>query len=378
MSTHCSLLMRRLYQCRALLSLPPHNLPYMAFQCRANRTSSKLNITEIEKLVDLPVTFLGMEYLQNDEIFYLMGKLQKLMGSGHPIVEFGAQTLLGSSGTFRIHGLVSLLLSQLVNQQHWVSPSAYDRCMILPKQRRLVEVCEMISTALYLHDNIVSLNTVSPARYTDYKTGNKLSLLFGDYFLSAACSQLATMENPEVVTSISNAIARNVEGRFWLETIDTEGLPSEKELDQYCSLKHGALLSSCCHSLALLNGNHRDDAIALQKIGRHLGQALQLKREILSVKSSSLNPDITSSYPFVISLINFSDISSLKSKVWDEQLLREILEAGDGIDRSVEKCKYHCEQAKVTLTSFNLNDKVSNSTVNIIDNINSENPIFSF
>ena len=61
----------------------------------------------------------------------------------------------------------------------------------------------MISTAMLLHDHLITVDSLPAHEHKDMKYGNKLSLLFGDYFLSAACSQLSYMENPEVVDTVS-------------------------------------------------------------------------------------------------------------------------------------------------------------------------------
>ena len=339
------------------------------------------NLIQIEKLVDSPVTFLSIEYLQNNEIFYLMENIQKLIGTKHPIVEFGAQTLLGSTGTFKVQGLIALLLAQILNASSHSTLLLRDHTGILPKQRRLVEVCEMISTAFFLHDNIVSLNKVEIDARPNIQKGNKLSLLFGDYFLATACSQLATMENPSVVNSVSRAIAHNVEGRFWLETIDSSAPPTLDDLLNYCSLRHGALLSSCCYSAALLSGLNIDTALSLQKFGDYVGQAIHLKSEIFAMETSNIGSESLSSYPYIAAVrylheqgkIDLIDpISGL-----NEEKVKKIINLGYGLDLTAEQCEVYCNKALESLKQLNSNDKLTQNLAKVVMDIKSAKPVYT-
>lgn len=335
-------------------------------------------LPKIEQIVDSPVTFLGIEYLQNDEIFYLLEHIQKLIGTKHPIVEFGAQTLLGSTGTFKIHGLIVLLLAQITNSGSTSSRLTRDSVGILPKQRRLVEVCEMISTAFFLHDNIVNVNDKQP----NLQKGNKLSLLFGDYFLATACSQLATMENPAVVDSVSKAISSNVEGRFWLETIEPSDPPSVNDLSYYCSLRHGALMASCCYSTALLSGLDEGTAKTYKALGEHIGQAIHLKKEIFVTEMNNIiGPESLSSYPFIaaVQMLNKSGQRGIVDKTGrlNEEDVRRVINLGHGLRLTSEQCDMHCSKALDSLQKLDIDESITLNLAAIINDIRSSKPIFT-
>lgn len=331
--------------------------------------------------MDSPVTFLSIDYLQNDEIFYLMENIQKLIGTKHPIVEFGAQTLLGSTGTFKIHGLIALLLAQIMNSGSQRTILLRDQSGILPKQRRLVEVCEMISTAFFLHDNIVSLNKVEVDERPNIQKGNKLSLLFGDYFLATACSQLATMENPGVVRSVSRAIAHNVEGRFWLETIEASSPPTLSDLAHYCSLRHGALLSSCCYSAALLSDLDSDTAASLQSFGDYIGQAIHLKSEIFATETSKIGAESLSSYPYIAALWYLhkhgkADVVEPGLAI-NREKVKKIINLGFGIDLTYEQCEIYCNKALDSLKQFKSNDELTKNLARVVMDIKSAKPVYT-
>lgn len=288
-----------------------------------------------------------MQYLQNDEILQLLENIQMLIGTRHPIVNIATNTLLTSKGTFKLQGIITLLLSQILNKTSTNLSQELLESGILPKQRKLVEVCEMISTAMLLHDHLISVDNLPRHEHKDMKYGNKLSLLFGDYFLSTACSQLSYMENPEVVDAVSQAIAQGVEGRFWLETLDPLDLPTLTTLEQYTALKYGALLSSSCQSVALLAGagsvNVRD---SVKMFGTHIGQAIQLRRELVSIEVGEWNPNLLYSYPYIAAMCNTNDNTFLHTISQPGGVsgaeMKQFIESSDGVKAATDKCGQHC------------------------------------
>jgi len=314
---------------------------------RSLSTIQNQSIQDIEFSVGSPVTFLGMQYLQNDEILQLLENIQMLIGTQHPIVNIAASTLITSKGTFKLQGIITLLLSQIMNKTSANASQDLLESGILPKQRKLVEVCEMISTAMLLHDHLITVDSLPVHEHKDMKYGNKLSLLFGDYFLSAACSQLSHMENPEVVDTVSQAIAHGVEGRFWLETIDPLQPPTLDTLGQYTALKYGALLSSSCHSVALLAGSGSDSLKdSVKMFGTHIGQAIQLRRELVSIEVGEWSPNILYSYPYIAAVCNTNDNKFLhsvnKSGGVSGSEMKHFIESSDGVRAGKDKCSQHC------------------------------------
>lgn len=84
---------------------------------------------------------------------------------------------------------------------------------ILPTQRRLAEITEMIHVASLLHDDVIDASEIrrgtpsAPAAF-----GNKLSILAGDFLLARASVALARLRNNEVLELLATVIANLVEG----------------------------------------------------------------------------------------------------------------------------------------------------------------------
>lgn len=86
---------------------------------------------------------------------------------------------------------------------------------ILPKQRRLAEIVEMIHTALLLHDDVIDLSDARRGRPSgNIAFTNKMAVLAGDFLLGRASVAIARLRNPEVIELLSTTIANLVEGEF--------------------------------------------------------------------------------------------------------------------------------------------------------------------
>ncbi|KAN0064880.1 coq1 putative hexaprenyl diphosphate synthase [Thecaphora frezii] len=84
---------------------------------------------------------------------------------------------------------------------------------ILPTQRRLAEITEMIHVASLLHDDVIDASPLrrgAPSAPSAF--GNKLSILGGDFLLGRASVALARLRDNEVVELLATVIANLVEG----------------------------------------------------------------------------------------------------------------------------------------------------------------------
>lgn len=86
---------------------------------------------------------------------------------------------------------------------------------ILPKQRRLAEIVEMIHTASLLHDDVIDFSDQRRGRPSgNFQFSNKMAVLAGDFLLGRSVVAISRLRNSEVMELISNCIANLVEGEF--------------------------------------------------------------------------------------------------------------------------------------------------------------------
>ena len=92
-------------------------------------------------------------------------------------------------------------------------PSLYHG--ILPTQRRLAQIVEMLHTASLLHDDVIdesALRRGAPSAPASF--GNKLSVLGGNFVLGRASAALARLGDPEVTELIASVLSNLVEGEI--------------------------------------------------------------------------------------------------------------------------------------------------------------------
>ena len=261
------------------------------------------------------------------EMKFLTGNIRQLLGSGHPSLDTVAKYYTQAEGK-HVRPLIVLLMSRATalapksprynNQQ---SPSDIDNSIspmsilsdvnpsspstnplansqtaypaadsdILPSQRRLAEITELIHTASLLHDDVID-HSVSrrgnPSANLEF--GNKMAVLAGDFLLSRASVALARLRDAEVTELLATVIANLVEGEFMQlkNTARDEKNPvwTEDTISYYLQktyLKSASLISKSCRAAALLGSSDAPTVDAAYLYGKNLGLAFQLVDDML-------------------------------------------------------------------------------------------------
>lgn len=270
-----------------------------------------------------------------NELKFLKKNIQQQLGSGHPILDSVSKYYTQTEGK-RVRPLLVLLMSRAtapipkpsssnsfisrteINEP--ISPpnvlsdnnpgqpvsgslsstslnAAYstEDSEILPSQRRLAEITELIHTASLLHDDVID-NSISRRSYpsANIQFGNKMAVLAGDFLLGRASVALARLRNAEVIELLATVIANLVEGEFMQlkNTALDERHPtwSEDTFDYYLQktyLKSASLISKSCRAAALLSQNSPEVVEAAYSYGRNLGLAFQLVDDMLDYTISA-------------------------------------------------------------------------------------------
>lgn len=272
------------------------------------------------------------------EMKFLTGNIRKLLGSGHPSLDRVAKFYTQAEGK-HMRPLIVLLMSRATHlcpkapvlPQNLrdssplqsipidtsitplsilrdVNPSTNPTPLtnpadseipatetdILPSQRRLAEITELIHTASLLHDDVIDHSVSrrgSPSANLEF--GNKMAVLAGDFLLGRASVALARLRNAEVVELLATVIANLVEGEFMQlkNTASDEARPawSEDALGYYLNktyLKTASLISKSCRAAALLGGASAETVEAAYGYGKNLGLAFQLVDDMLDYTRS--------------------------------------------------------------------------------------------
>jgi hexaprenyl-diphosphate synthase len=266
---------------------------------------------------------IGIDPLQSvaKELKFLTGNIKQLLGSGHPMLDTVAKYYSQSEGKY-VRPMLVLLMSQataLTVKHDQPCPSALEidsplspsailadanpsspltspptlddtsDPSILPSQRRLAEITELIHTASLLHDDVID-NSVSrrSAPSANIQFGNKMAVLAGDFMLGRASVALARLRDPEVTELLATVIANLIEGEFMQlrNTASDEKYPtySQETMDYYMQktyLKSASLISKSTRAAALLGNCSPDVVDAAYNYGKNLGLAFQLVDDML-------------------------------------------------------------------------------------------------
>jgi hexaprenyl-diphosphate synthase len=160
---------------------------------------------------------------------------------------------------------------------------------ILPTQRRLAEITELIHTASLLHDDVIDTSVARRGNPSaNIAFGNKMAVLAGDFLLGRASVALARLRDPEVTELLATVIANLVEGEFMQlkNTALDEKKPvwSEETITYYLQktyLKSASLISKSCRAAALLGEHPAEVVEAAYQYGKNLGLAFQLVDDML-------------------------------------------------------------------------------------------------
>ncbi|GAA6009284.1 hypothetical protein JCM11491_004256 [Sporobolomyces phaffii] len=187
-------------------------------------------------------------------------------------------------------------------------PSPLD---ILPTQRRLAEITELIHVASLLHDDVIDVaSTRRGAPSAPNLFGNKLSILAGDFLLARASLALSRLGSNEVVELVASVLANLVEGEVMqmkgnVPTNSNASSPSSRgggptpEIFQHYMrktyLKTASLIAKSTRATTVLGGcGTKQGWVEGEKIkdaaynyGKNLGIAFQLIDDMLDFTASA-------------------------------------------------------------------------------------------
>ncbi|KAI1103692.1 hexaprenyl pyrophosphate synthase [Jackrogersella minutella] len=339
------------------------------------------------------------------EMKHLTGNIRQLLGSGHPSLDRVAKYYTQAEGK-HVRPLIVLLMSRATSlcpkapesppAQTMktidsaisplgvladVNPSSPDFSSqpettendVLPSQRRLAEIAELIHTASLLHDDVIDHSVSrrgSPSANSQF--GNKMAVLAGDFLLGRASVALARLRHAEVVELLATVIANLVEGEFMQlkNTARDERNPkwSEEIFTYYLQktyLKTASLISKSCRAAALLGQADAATVDAAYSYGKNLGLAFQLVDDMLDYTKSGKDlgkpagADLQlglATAPLLFAWKSTPELGILVGRKFEEegdvQKARELVYKSDGIEQTRALAEDYSQQAIAALHAF--------------------------
>lgn len=332
-------------------------------------------ITDAEKIVGFPTSFLSLRALLSDEFGGLAIHFRKLISTKHPLLNTARGIVFDSKNYLQTRGLVVLLVSKAAEILNCESNSIPTE--IYEKQRALAEVTELIHIAFLVHRGIVDGDKIlgNNVSKTDMDFGNKLAVLGGDFLLANACTGLAKLHNTDVVDLMSSSIRDMSSSLIILPDGDAvfdaqmlSSIPVNKDdWKKAVHLATGSLLSNACQSAMLLASSNKNLVESVGKFANHLVIAQQAKQELLrfnSIEALEQKPNFCSlcSLPVVLMAEQKDGLSLLKrftkndcSKkivINTKELFNSVKYNSEFLDQSYELCTEHVKDALECLDIF--------------------------
>ncbi|KAG9285731.1 hypothetical protein G9A89_001619 [Geosiphon pyriformis] len=346
-----------------------------------------------------PIKLLGSDLVD------LTKNIKRLLSSGHPVLEKISKYYFTVEGK-RIRPLIVLLMAQATSltpkeskiaktdyfqnidlplssssfninegmatvncdSPHLYHPSlSVEGTSILPTQRRLAEITEMIHTATLLHDDVIDASESRrnlPSANANF--GNKMAILAGDFLLARASVALARLRNPEVIELLATVIANLVEGEFMQLKNNPEGkLGSNKNhpnrLDYYMEksyMKTASLMAKSCRAASVLGGCTKEVSDIAYAYGRNLGLAFQLVDDMLDFIATSnefgkpVGADLKlglATAPILYAWEEYPELGPLIDREFkyegDIELAQEIVFKSKGLEKTKLLAASHCQKA---------------------------------
>jgi octaprenyl-diphosphate synthase len=149
-------------------------------------------------------------------------------------------------------------------------------------------VIELIHTATLVHDDVIDEAAIRRGRTSiNYRWGNHLTVLVGDYLYTHSMNLALSEGNLDILRLLSNATIRMIEGEIL--GLEQDG-QSDLSIDDYFSIvgrKTADLFGACCRIPAYLTSASEADSVALLDYGYNLGVCFQLIDDLLDFTSST-------------------------------------------------------------------------------------------
>ncbi|HEY4642869.1 MAG TPA: polyprenyl synthetase family protein [Thermoanaerobaculia bacterium] len=184
------------------------------------------------------------------------------------------QHILGGGGK-RLRPALLLLVSQMLRYEDY---------------RDVVygAVVEFIHNATLVHDDIIDEAEIRRGRTSiNYRWGNNLTVLVGDYLYTHSMSLALAEGNLDILRLLSNTTIRMIEGE--IIGLEQNGR-ADLSIDDYFDVvtrKTGLLFGACCRIPAYLVDVPESTATSLFNYGLNLGICFQLIDDLLDFTSST-------------------------------------------------------------------------------------------
>ncbi|KAI8991892.1 isoprenoid synthase domain-containing protein [Mycotypha africana] len=321
---------------------------------------SLVSSADQERIFD-PVKLIGKDLRE------LKRNITSLLGSGHPFIDTMRKHYL-QNDTHRLRPLLVLLMAKATcnatkkPEKQMLQETGEDEQNIdftslenpiLPSQRKLAEISELIYTSSLLHYDVRETG----GQMVTAGFGNKMAILAGDFLLARASVNLAQLKKAECIELMATCLANLAEGEFiQYKDIYERNLDAKKALDYYTEkiyMKTSSLIAQSCKASSVLAGCSDEITNVAYEYGKNFGIALQLIDDIRTFSTTArLDKYQHSNWLTAPVLIAWDEYPELKILLereckheGDEEKARLLVYQSSGLKKTLEFAKMHITKA---------------------------------
>ena len=266
---------------------------------------------------------------------------------------------------------------------------------ILPSQRRLAEVTELIHAASLLHDDVVDgSSTRRGAPSANAAFGNQLAVLAGDFLLARASIALASLGDCDIVIRLSRVIEHLVRGevlqmRATQSKIDTRPLVDGRKVDYEAPtnafeaylaktfFKTASLIANSSCAVCKLGGADERVANAAFTYGEHIGMTFQLVDDVLdwTGDATALGKPVCNDLrqghvtaPVLFAMQKFPNMKQVVERRDVQKTMEYVIEAG-GIEKTKALAEQHATEAVRVLVEHMQPSLYRSALINLVHNV---------
>lgn len=150
----------------------------------------------------------------------------------------------------------------------------------------LAVALEMLHNSSLIHDDVVDESAIRRGMpTTNSRWGNKIAVLFGDFYLSKVMYLLCQYATHEEMAIVNNTAIEMSEGELLQQQ---NSLTTDLRRQSYFSTiykKTASLLSTCCR---VGQWSEKGNAVDLKDFGMHFGMAFQMRDDLLDYLPTSI------------------------------------------------------------------------------------------
>jgi len=234
-------------------------------------------------------------------------------------------------------------------------------------------IVELIHNATLIHDDIIDNANVRRGKPSaNYRWGNSLGVLFGDYLYIKAIDLALLDENSTIVRLLSYTTRKMIEGELSQNIQVSDINLSEEDYLDIIKGKTAYLFSACSQIGAILADAPEDMKKSIQQFGYNLGIAFQLIDDMLNFSSREeimgkpigndlLEGKVTLPIILLIKQANKKEQKKvetvLQEKAYNNISMEEIMELLNkykALESTKERAFLYAEKAKKNLDAFPL------------------------